>query len=159
MRRLCIWLADRARAHFSIRPNDQPYIERYYLGTLFGVGIFLHQYLAADGDRHLHNHPWTWSMGIPLVGGYLEERLVHLCPIYGPRVTMRTIWRFRPNLILATAFHRIAHVRHGTWTLFVHGRRLGGWGFLQWQGTAAVFEQTDPTILSYTIRKLETLDR
>ncbi len=165
------WLLERyihrwAIAHFSIRPEGQPYIERYAMRRPIGdrrylkdVGVFLQEYLGADGDRHLHNHPWTWAIGIPLVGGYTEERLVHLCPFRGPRLRMRNIWRFCPNLIMSTDFHRIAVVKPRTWTLFIHGRRLGGWGFLaDLPPNAYVFHQTDPQIRKYTLEKLERMD-
>lgn len=181
--RLIVWVLTRiaARAlarglHQSIRPNGQPYIERYYLGRLG----FLHEYLGEDGDRYLHNHPWRWSMGIPLVGGYTEERLLHLCPFQGPRIRIRNIFTFRPNLIMSTDFHRIAVVKPGTWTLFIHGKRLGGWGFirsepgvLEHYSNASgqrtkdyainvkpygmpdiTFKQDDPQVLAYTYKRL-----
>lgn len=184
MTRFCEWLASKAKAHFSITPGGKPYIERFYMGKPFGIGIFLHQYLDPDGDRQLHNHPWRWSMGIPLVGGYKEERLTHLCPILGVQFELRNIWRLRPNYIRGFDFHRIASVQPGTWTLFIHGKRLGGWGFLHEESGKAVhysnksgqrevdyeidltpgglpsiwFEQHEKGVIEYTKGKLERAD-
>ena len=158
------WLLERyvprwAKAHLSIRPGGKPYIERYEMGKLFDTTVILHQYLGADGDRKLHNHPWSWCVGIPLVGGYLEERLVHLCPFTGPQIKLRHIWRFRPNVIHSTDFHRIARVTPGTWTLFVYGKWLGSWGVLEGlPPNATVFHQTDPEIRKYALEKLERIN-
>lgn len=175
------WLANKAKAHFSIKPGGKPYIERYYMGRPFGIGVFLHQYIDSDGDRQLHNHPWRWSIGIPLIGGYKEERLTHICPFQGVQFDLRNIWLFRPNYIRGFDFHRIAKLKPGTWTLFIHGERLGGWGFLFEEPGKAVhytsvsghreidyeidltpgglpriwFEQNDLQVLEYTKRKLE----
>ena len=163
--KLCWWLANNAKSHFSIRPGGKPYIERFYLGNWFGIGVFLHQYLDQDGDRQLHNHPWRWALGIPLMGGYKEERLVHICPHQGVKFDLRNIWRFRPNYIRGFDFHRIASVKPGTWTLFIHGKRVGGWGFLlveervpshpEEQEQRIWFEQNEEGILKYTREKLE----
>lgn len=153
---ICEWFAARAKTHQSIRPDGQPYIERY----TFGHGIFLHQYLGSDGDRFLHNHPWRWSVGIPLVGWYKEDRLVHADPFRGVCTKVRHIFRFRPNLIMSTDFHRISATRPGTWTLFIHGERLGGWGYMhtvaEYTGMHRIWvEQHDAYVQEYTRVKLE----
>jgi hypothetical protein len=167
MLRICQWLGIHAKAHFSIKVGGEEYIERYYLGKWtfwkWELGAFLHEYRNPDGDRQLHNHPWRWCMGIPLVGGYTEERLVHLCPFLGVQFVLRNIWRFRPNYIRGFDFHRIASVKPGTWTLFIHGKRLGGWGFLFEDPLSKElpqmwFEQNDPQVLEYTKGKIERAD-
>ncbi len=179
----CKWLAGKAKKHFSIKPGGELYIERYYMGKPFGLGVFLHEYLDPDGDRQLHNHPWRWSIGIPLVGGYKEERLIHICPILGVQFVLRNIWWLRPNYIRGFDFHRIASVKPGTWTLFIHGKRLGGWAFLHEddgviqhyvtiEGQKLVdrtirmedslpriwFEQHEKGVIEYTKGKLERAD-
>lgn len=108
----------------------QHYIERYRIGEWRGITAYLHRYLGSDGDRDLHDHPWAWSIGIPLIGGYTEERFTRFCTEQGWRMRLRTIWRFRPNFIGRSAMHRIASVQPGTWTLFMHGKRETGWGFV-----------------------------
>lgn len=115
----------------AIHIGDRPYIERYFVGRWLGCTVYLHRYLGSDGDRQVHDHPWRWAVGIPLVGGYLEERVTGLDPRHGWLAVNRPVRRFRPNLIRATTFHRIVSVEPGTWTLFVHGSRFKGWGFLR----------------------------
>ena len=39
-----------------ISDNDQPYLERYYIATLFGVRLYLHRFVGSDPDRGLHDH-------------------------------------------------------------------------------------------------------
>lgn len=114
-----------------IKINGRPYIERYYLGTIFGVTFYLHRYLDPDGDRDRHDHPWLWSVGIPLTGGYTEERVRWLDPKHGPVCVMRKIRWLMPNFIMAAAAHRIASVKPNTWTLFFHYKRVKGWGFFK----------------------------
>jgi len=134
--------------HFTIELRGNPYMTRHYLWpqtrnrdqdahrTRFA--IFLHQYHRPDAERWLHDHPWTWSIGIPLVGGYVEERLVgHEIP---PRRRERRIRHFRPNLIRVRDFHRITSVQPGTWTLFIHGPRVKRWGFLVERDRALVWQ-------------------
>lgn len=114
----------------AIRIDDRPYMERYYVGRCLGVTVYLHRFLAGDGDRQVHDHPWRWALGIPLVGGYVEERLEAFCPTLGWISRVHRVRRFRLNLIGARTFHQIVHVEPGTWTLFAHGARFKGWGFL-----------------------------
>ena len=130
MVRLLMWLTRRLPAR-AIRLDGRRYIERYHLGVVAGVTMYLHRYLGADADRHLHHHPWQWSLGIPLVGGYTEERLVRLCPRTGLRTRLRRVGHWWPNLITARTFHRVAAIEPGTWTLFVHAPRHASWGFLE----------------------------
>lgn len=112
-----------------INIDDKPYLERYYVGSLFGATAYLHRFVGSDGDREVHDHPWRWAFAIVLCGLYFEERLTAFDPESG------WLYRFRPvrwfNLIGQTTFHRISVVRPGTWTLFIHGPRTKGWGFLK----------------------------
>ena len=39
--------------------EGRPYLERYYLGSLFGVTAYLHRFVGYDSDREVHDHPWT----------------------------------------------------------------------------------------------------
>lgn len=121
--------------------NDKPYLERYYMGELFGVTFYLHRFVSADRERHLHNHPWGWARALVLSGGYDEES-VHDLTIATPTgcliQTRRVNWWNRVN---GNHFHRIANAAPGTWTLFFHGPRVQigegmatyakGWGFLE----------------------------
>lgn len=112
-------------------PDGTPYLRRYRLGQLANIECYLHQYLGNDAERWLHNHPWRIALGIPLVGGYTEERLTSLDPYRGPITRLRRIRRFRPNVITDADFHRILTVRPGTWTLFLGITRYKEWGFLE----------------------------
>jgi len=138
--RLLLRVSDRLRVR-EILIGGRPYLERYYLGRLGPVTLYLHRFLGRDGERQVHDHPWTWSVGIPLVGGYTEERLLWLCPHEGWRSVMRRVRWFAPNVITARTFHRVARVEPGTWTLFVHGRRVKGWGFLEREHAGVRYHQ------------------
>lgn len=114
----------------AIDLDDKHYIERYQVAQFGKVHIYLHRYLGCDGDRQIHDHPWRYALGIPLVGGYAEEVLTALDAGNGWRSKM--VWR-RPwcwNLINARTFHRIAYVEKGTWSLFITFERFKAWGFL-----------------------------
>lgn len=127
-----------------IRIGDRPYLERYYVGQVLGVTVYLHRFVNCDGDRDVHDHPWTWSVGMPLTGRYHERRLRYLDPVDPDRgmvCDLRIIRRFQPNLIRARTFHRIAWVRRGTWTLFMHGRRVKAWGFMDRQHDGIRYRQ------------------
>lgn len=127
--RLLLWLSQWLRVRV-ICIEGMPYLERYWVGAAFGVTVYLHRFLRPDEERWLHDHPWRWSAGLVLSGGYVEERLSHWDPAVGYCVAIREVRPGRLNVLGAGAFHRVAHVRPGTWTLFVTGRRCKGWGFL-----------------------------
>lgn len=123
-------IADRLPAREIKRDGQHDYLIRYYVGRLGPITVYLHHFLADDGDDEVHDHPWPWSVGIPLVGWYIEERLTAWDV---PRWHSRDRWIFtgRPNWLGGRAFHKISYIRPGTWTLFIHGRRHGRWGFLR----------------------------
>lgn len=111
-----------------ITVNDAPYLERYYCGTLLGCTFYLHRFLSADGERHLHNHPFS-AVSIVLTGSYREE-VVHDLSGNGPITWTQLVRWF--NRVPSNKFHRIAWARPGTWTLFIRGpRKVKGWGFLE----------------------------
>lgn len=132
----------------EIRLNDgRRYIERYLAFDLCGYRAYLHRYLAADGDRYVHDHPWPWCVGIPLVGWYDETRLRSLpsqdCPAF---TQCRRIRVGSLNFMGAMSFHRIDRVGIGTWTLFVHGPRFKGWGFLEMDSGQVSFRRAASSI-------------
>lgn len=127
-------LGGHLRCRLILRQGEHPYLERYYLGCLFGYTFYLHRFVAPDGDEATHDHPWN-ALAICLAGGYTEERLKQLGSRrpeqaigWYPRV--RTVAPGWVNPIGARTFHRIQQVKAETWTLFVHGPRRKGWGFL-----------------------------
>ena len=128
-----------------IDSGGSPYLVRVYLGHWRGWRIYLHRYVSADGERWLHDHPFS-GLSLILSGGYVEEVLPHL------GAESRRSWRRWFNWIPARKLHRIAGVMAGTWTLFIHGPHKHKWGFLEpvetEDGTLSYlyynpFEQTD----------------
>lgn len=165
-RRFLDWLI-RGVPRYPIPNEDgEPYLDRYIV-TKFGVRFFVHHYHSPDKEPWLHDHPW-WAIGIPIIGGYTEERLVRLCPIRGMVTRYRKIRPFRPNLILTNRFHRIASAKPGTWTLFFHGKRTGAFGFLEqkWVYGKSVepnryeirYHQPKDFVLEYSRNLMETAD-
>lgn len=112
-------------------PDGRPYLRRFRLGQFAGDDYYLHCYLGNDAERWLHNHPWRLAIGLPLVGGYVEERLRSLDPYGGTITRNKIVRRFRPNVITDVDFHRILAVEPGTWTLFIGFDRYKEWGFLE----------------------------
>lgn len=129
-RRFLYWLTARLRARL-ICIDDRPYLERYYLGRVFGVTCYLHRFVAPDQDRSVHDHPWQWAGSLVLAGHYLEEVVRWFTPDAGwcSRYVRRCWWR--PNLMNARTLHRIHSAAPDTWTLFMHGDRCKRWGFLE----------------------------
>ena len=111
--------------------DGRPYLERYYLGKALGLTFYLHRFVAADQDRHVHDHPWAWAFSLVLAGSYLEEAVRWFTPACAWE--SRLVWRrwWRPNLIRGRSFHRIHQAKPETWTLFMHTRTVKGWGFLK----------------------------
>lgn len=132
-RRFLYWLTGFLPCRL-IKVGDQPYLERYYVGRLFGVTFYLHRFISADGDRDVHNHPWRLSAALVLAGGYREERVTQITPD-GWHSKERDLYLPKINIITGSRFHRIMETQPETWTLFMHGKRIStstkAWGFLQ----------------------------
>jgi len=95
-------------------------------------GLYLHHILRPDEDRHLHDHPWDFSVFV-LAGGY-EEDIPH--PKYGSSWRhglglLSRIWHplsFRSSS--AKQLHKIsADNFKTTWTLIFVGPKRRKWGF------------------------------
>lgn len=112
--------------------NGDPYLSRWYLwpegprdvndeGSDLPFAVFLHKFHRGDADRDQHNHPWDLSVAIVLAGGYREER--------GGET--RVVLPGTINVIRGNDFHRVDLLDpvEGSWSLFVAGRKTGGWGF------------------------------
>lgn len=97
-----------------------------FVSRWLGVNVWLQRIWRADGDRHMHDHPWHVAGSLILTGGHDEQRAAHAD--HGPSDPRRPA---RVNLLPAGVYHRITAVRPRTWTLFITGRPHGrGWGFL-----------------------------
>lgn len=118
----------------TISTSGSPYLTRWYLwpegprtteneddDSDLPFAVFLHKFHRGDGDRDQHNHPWDLSVAIVLAGGYREER--------GDEV--RTVLPGTVNVIRGDDFHRVDLLdpAKGSWSLFIAGRKTGGWGF------------------------------
>jgi len=110
-----------------IYSGGDPYLYRIFLFRWRGLHCYLHRFVSQDSERWLHDHPFN-GLSLVLAGGYTEERLLAL-DWPGLATTCRRIrWI---NWIGARCFHRILAPAPNTWTLFLHGRKHKGWGFLQ----------------------------
>lgn len=127
--RLLYRISARLPCRFIDGDQGEPYLERYYLFGAFGWHAYLHRFVDSDPDRGLHDHPWSRAVSLVLSGGYDEQR-----PTEGDfeRVSVRKIRPFRLNFLQGEDFHRVV-LRDGqpAWTLFFHGPRVKGWGFMQ----------------------------
>ncbi len=121
MGKLLHWATSRLRLRV-ITFEGKPYLERYYLGGLFGGRAYIHRFVDSDpGGQGLHDHPWAWSLSLVLAGWYFEHRRSGLGTIF--------FW----NFIAGDKFHRVElpPEEREVWTLFIHGPRRKPWGFLQ----------------------------
>jgi len=138
--------------------DSKPYLQRYYAGTFRdGSDLWLHRFLSADGDRHLHSHPFEFS-SVMLCGGYTEEFIDrngckdHRVTLPNPKSKLQIyleeileslksknpmFWMTFLNLscgaqnqLDAYDWHRIASVLPETWTaVIVNPKRLPKWFF------------------------------
>lgn len=157
----------------QINVNDAPYFQRYYAGTFNNgneeIDLWLHRFLSADGDEHLHWH--SMNMHSAVICGYYSEEyldqlmrpikyqfgghcerghfssditrnyLINLCAAANDNWPLRRMPRnARP--ILMHDIHRINEIDPGTWTvLFVKPERIPMWGFIDNNGNI----ETRPT--------------
>lgn len=100
--------------------GDEPYMERFLVGTFFGRRLYLHRFVASD-PLGLHDHPFLRAWSIILAGWYLEER-------WAVRFVRRWFNRIGPN-----DFHRVILPDNGkdVWTLFWHTARVKPWGVMR----------------------------
>lgn len=121
MRALLYWITGFLPARY-INHEGRPYLERYYVCTLFGRRYYLHRFLASDEDG-VHNHPFLHSMSFILAGWYWEDLLKNDAVV---RLRKRFFNYIGPN-----HFHRVVLPDNGrdVWTFFSHGPRVRTWGF------------------------------
>ena len=101
------------------KENGLTYLNRWFVipRNRF-LNIYLHQFLASDDDRALHDHPW-FSVSFMLKGEIVEHSFKGL----------RIIPRFIPVFRSAKFAHRLEVVKGPVWTLFITGPRIRSWGF------------------------------
>ena len=126
----------------TIEVNGGPYLSRYFAGHCDGGGQFwFHQFHTADGERHLHSHPWSGSSMI-LCGKYIEEvRMVD------PEWTKTRYWHpGMVNRITPSTIHRIAEILPNTWTLLhIEPGRLPTWRFIDDDGAEQIMQASPET--------------
>ncbi len=143
--------------HQVIGDPEAPYLRRWYLIPRNPLlNVYLHQFLASDDDRALHDHPW-WFFSLILKGGYTEVTeagAVARSGVIGGRYGGWNRWdrtiAFRP----AAFRHRVElwtqlcetgrddqrprggplvrtwrHCEIPCWTVIVTGPRTREWGF------------------------------
>ena len=123
------WISGRRPCRLIEGDRGEPYLERYYLFGAFDWHLYLHRFVDSDPDRGLHDHPWRHAVSFILAGGYDEVRGLAGDP-------GRTVTRFfgpgRFNRLRGNDYHRIVlRARVPAWTLFLHGPRVKGWGFVR----------------------------
>ena len=136
------WILPLLECKFLRRESNEIYMVRWFLlpkklQAWCGFGVYIQEFLSPDTDYALHDHPFRWSMGIPLVGGYEEERCDSVSPnmmLYGSgylETYAREVTRGCINRLDFRTFHRIdSLIGHRTITLFICGPRCQSWGFL-----------------------------
>ena len=128
MKHLLYWLSSFLPCRI-ISDDGTPYLERYYIGTWFGVRFYLHRFVGSAPARGLHDHPWAWARSFILSGWYYEERLS------GAREVR---WQ---NSLKGSTFHRVIlpasldrkdDKPQPCWTLFWHDAAYTKpWGFIK----------------------------
>jgi hypothetical protein len=119
------WLSGKLPCRI-ISEDSSPYLERYYLFSLFGARFYIHRFVASDPDRGFHDHPWCWARSIVLLGHYTEQ------------TPNGEFLIDSSNLLDGYDFHRVVLDvdTNGKplecWTLFFHDDKYSKkWGFLR----------------------------
>jgi hypothetical protein len=129
MHNFLMWLTARLPAR-EITSDGRPYLERYFIGQLWGWTFYFHRFLASDPGRGLHDHPWNLGVSVLLAGKYYERYLRGIT-CYGEQLGRRNRYLFIPNFIRPLYWHRVILIKNRpVWTLFFHTAWVRHWGFL-----------------------------
>lgn len=115
----------------TIAKDNVKYLTRYYLllKDFKYFNVYLHHFHSSDLDLGkdnyglLHNHPFAWSFGFPLINGYLEERRSQ------NKVVSKFVSPFTFNFMTHDDFHRVDLIQNEAWTIFITGPRIKDWCF------------------------------
>jgi hypothetical protein len=142
MRGLLYWLTGFLPARY-IYHEGSPYLERYYLMTIFKMRIYIHRFVDSDADG-IHNHPFLHSFSFILAGWYWEDRWTmknkssYLDAITSDDIREISLPKKQRkirllNLIGPNDFHRVVLPDNGldVWTMFTHTPRVRPWGILR----------------------------
>lgn len=133
----------RVRPSRTIMVDGEPYLTRHYIvgddKSDSKFAVFIHHFHKSDQPNELHNHPWSWGLSLIMFGGYYEDSLDwstndpdrDFRRRYAPEKRRRIRFGML-NFFNGDHFHRVDLVDpiRGAWTLFVAGKRLSSWGFL-----------------------------
>ena len=127
----------------QIDVNGAGYLQRYFVGEDAGGQTWLHRFLTADAERHVHSHPWVGTSMI-LCGKYTEHLRKRTGLPHMP-FTDRTRY-FAPgevNQIWPETLHRIIEVEPDTWTLLhIKPGRQPTWSFFDDGGNEIVMQSS-----------------
>lgn len=91
------------------------------------LALYVHDIHEDDGDRHQHNHPWSF-ISIILRGSYLER--LYPDPIGRPdHYVLNEYSRWSWHRMGRDTAHRIVDASPGLKTLIITGKRQASWGF------------------------------
>ena len=142
IRKILHRIADRLPCRIISAQPGEPYLERYYVATLFGRSIYLHHFVESDPARGLHDHPWAKAFSVVLAGWYYEQTRTGLRKVrWFNRLSGDTFHRvilprdWSTNGRLGADGHKVyerSDKAQSCWTLFVHSaERVKAWGFLK----------------------------
>jgi len=105
---------------FRVSRRDN--LDRHYVLSVFGFGLFVHRIHHDEKPDIYHSHPWD---GVSLIlGSYTEEQ----------RGKPKRIRRFF-NVLRAPVHHRVELRAGPVWSIFVHGRRYNRWEVVRKDGS------------------------
>lgn len=81
-------------------------------------GVYLHNILVHDKDKHMHDHPWPF-FSLILKGGYVEKTLEGL--VVCTPLTFVVHKAHEP--------HQVVELFGPTWTFVLRGPRRDKWGY------------------------------
>lgn len=119
---LLFWFSGFLRCRL-IKVHEAPYLERYFMGHLFGAHVYLHRFLTSDDPKEgVHDHPWEGSLSLIPCGAYIEHRR-------WTHYKVRWI-----NFIDGDKFHRVELIPGlAAWSVFIAWSPKPGrvWGMLK----------------------------
>lgn len=119
----------------TIVVNGENYLQRYFVGqNENGVQDWLHRFLHADSERHLHSHPW-YAISTILCGWYIEE-------IKKSDLVFTEMRKAGDeNDIRPSRIYRIVDVQPDTWThVRVFSGREPTWFFIDDEGNKKIID-------------------
>lgn len=108
--------------------NGLLYLARLRIIQTPWFGVYLHDIYEPDGDRHPHDHPWTF-ISIVLRGYYVERFYPYPNVSVDLGVRAQRWPRWSVHRMDRDTAHRIVDAAPGLKTLILVGPRRREWGF------------------------------